>query len=312
MRISFLLFIAAVPLLGEAQLNKPRNEAKKGKKMAKEETPSSCLTGSTISTQEEMPPLVMELPRSVNLFGQPGTRHRIPVRVSNLGSQPTHMLLAHQEAFPVLSLDTSGTHVELVAGIQPTEVEAGAQSSATVHILITVPSYVPPSHRSKVTVIARPVVSNETEEDYHRRHAALSFYFTVVQPGRTLADNDLTPPSCSLLCMDQCRPGDCQGWTARVLVHDESTGLGWTKVVWPKEESLLVRREADWPFGTTQASVLSIQGTCCQEGVLLEQSDLAGHTVMCRIGEVATMGSSGNSISLLLFLCNVIFAFTYE
>ena len=84
MRISFLLFIAAVPLLGEAQLNKPRNEAKKGKKMAKEETPSSCLTGSTISTQEEMPPLVMELPRSVKLFGQPGTRHRSPLALSNL------------------------------------------------------------------------------------------------------------------------------------------------------------------------------------------------------------------------------------
>ena len=48
---------------------------------------------------------------------------RIPVRVTNLGSQPTHLLLSHQEAFPVLSLDTSGTHVELVAGIQPTEVE---------------------------------------------------------------------------------------------------------------------------------------------------------------------------------------------
>ena len=88
------------------------------------------------------------------------------------------------------------------------------------------------STRSKVTVIARPLVSNETEEDYHQRHAGLSFYFTVVkareskwetmmgivqvQPGRTLADNDLTPPSCGLLCMDQCRPGDCQGWTARV------------------------------------------------------------------------------------------------
>ena len=84
MRISFLLFIAAVPLLGEAQLNKPRNEAKKGKKMAKEEMPSSCLTGSTISTQEEMPPLVMELPRSVKLFGQPGTRHRSPLALSNL------------------------------------------------------------------------------------------------------------------------------------------------------------------------------------------------------------------------------------
>ena len=91
-------------------------------------------------------------------------------------------------------------------------------------------------HRSKVTVSARPLVSNQTEENHHRHHADLSFYFAVVklahkkrdkpgettmgivkvEPGRTLAHYDLTPPTCSVLCMDQCLPGDCQGWTARV------------------------------------------------------------------------------------------------
>ena len=85
--------------------------------------------------------------------------------------------------------------------------------------------------RSKVTVSARPLVSNETEEDFYPPHADLSFYFTVVKstesndgyrdfvqvdPGASLADYDPTPPTCSLLCMDKCRPGDCQGWTARV------------------------------------------------------------------------------------------------
>ena len=92
-------------------------------------------------------------------------------------------------------------------------------------------------HRSKVTVSARPLVSNQTEEKHQRHHADLSFYFAVVRsiqkankpretmmvivkvdPGGTLEDYDLTPPTCSLLCLDQCQPGDCQGWTARVRV----------------------------------------------------------------------------------------------
>ena len=58
------------------------------------------------------------------------------------------------------------------------------------------------------------------------------------------------------------------------------------------------------------------------------QSDLAGQTVMCRIGEVANMGSSGKllknlsfdshsnlgnkPIDLLLFLCNIVVAFAFE
>ena len=57
-----------------------------------------------------------------------------------------------------------------------------------------------------------------------------------------------------------------------------------------------------------------MQAPCCHEGVLLEQvllktlidfdnfnpaslqSDLAGQTVKCRIGEVPTMGSSGKKL----------------
>jgi len=54
------------------------------------------------------------------------------------------------------------------------------------------------------------------------------------------------------------------------------------------------------------------------EGVLSKfypsvQSDLAGKTVMCSIGEVASMGLSGNKpICLLLFFCNVIVALAFE
>ena len=146
MWVSFLLFIAAVPLLGEAQINKPKNEAKNRKKIRKNEAIPSCDTDSTSFTNERSP-LLMDLPKSAKLFGQPGTRHRSPlhwsslifflkiiglsifsdprvgVRVSNLGSLPSHLLFSHQEAFPAHNLDTSGTHVELVAGIQPAEVE---------------------------------------------------------------------------------------------------------------------------------------------------------------------------------------------
>jgi len=326
---------AAVPLLGEPQMNKQTKEAKATRqetKASREETKasrlekrdkireeesvsSSCPTGSTSFTHddEERSPLVMELPRTANLFGQPGSRHRIPVTLTNRGSASSHLMLSHQEAFPVHSLDSFATHVELVAGIQPPEVEAGGQSSVTVHVMITVSSYVPPLFRSKVTVSARPLVSNQTEEKHQRHHADLSFYFAVVDPGGTLEDYDLTPPTCSLLCLDQCQPGDCQGWTARVRLHDGSTGLGWTRLVWPQDQSLLLIREGDWPMGTNQPSTISIQAPCCQKGVLLEQNDLAGKTVMCRIGEVASMGSSGDKpICLLLFFCNVIIAFAFE
>jgi len=317
MQLSLLLLIAAVPLFGEAQMRKETNKEGRAtrqenrKKIRKEELVPSCQTDSTSSTNERSD-LLMELPNTAKLFGQPGTRHRIAVSVTNLGSVPIQLVLSHQEAFPLHPPDSVGTHVELVAGIQPEEVEVAARSSASVHVLITVSSYVPPLYRSKVTVSARGIISNQTEENLHRHHADISFYFTVVHPGASLADYDLTAPTCRLLCMDQCLPGNCQGWTARVRLQDKSTGLGRTKLVWPQEQNLVVRREPDWPFGTNQPSVLSIQAPCCQEGVLLEQSDLGGETVMCRIGKIATMGSSGKSISLLLLLCNLILTFARQ
>ena len=86
--------------------------------------------------------------------------------------------------------------------------------------------------RSKVTVSARPLLSNQTEDDHIPHHADISFYFTVVsamktqktltmlcpqvKPDTVLADYDLTPPTCSLVCMDNCTVGDCQGWSAKV------------------------------------------------------------------------------------------------
>ena len=42
--------------------------------------------------------------------------------VTNLGSVPIQLVLSHQEAFPLHPPDSVGTHVELVAGIQPEEV----------------------------------------------------------------------------------------------------------------------------------------------------------------------------------------------
>ena len=36
-----------------------------------------------------------------------------------------------------------------------------------------------------MTVSARPLVSNQTEENHHRHHADLSFYFAVVKSAHT-------------------------------------------------------------------------------------------------------------------------------
>ena len=168
MQLSCLLLMAAaaVPLLGEPQINKQTKEAKASRQETKasrlenrdkireeESLSSSCPTGSTsFAPDDERSPLLMEIPRTANLFGQPGSRHRsplvlsnlhfpntfssnqlvflsiisdrrIPVTLTNRGSASSHLMLSHQEAFPVHSLDSFATHVELVAGIQPAEVE---------------------------------------------------------------------------------------------------------------------------------------------------------------------------------------------
>ena len=83
---------------------------------------------------------------------------------------------------------------------------------------------------------------------------------------------------------------------SQVRLHDGSTGLGSSRLLWPRyrdQEGLVeVQREGGWPLGTNQASVLTIrvrteelayfylslnhqgiflQAACCQKGVLLEQ-----------------------------------------
>ena len=106
MQLSCLLLMAAaaVPLLGEPQINKQTNEAKATRQETKVtrqeakatrqenrntiregESLSSCPTGSTsFSHDDERSPLLLELPTTAKLFGQPGTRHRSPLNQSYL------------------------------------------------------------------------------------------------------------------------------------------------------------------------------------------------------------------------------------
>jgi len=319
----FLFLAAAVPVLGDAQINRQTDAAAKryrdrqgnrNKIIVEESVPSCPWSSGTFERSQ----LDMELSKGTELFGHPGGQYRIPVLISNRGSSPQHLTLSHQEAFPVQQdLHSSGTHVELVAGIQPSNVEVEVEFSTTVHVVVTVSDYVPPFHRSKVTVSARPLLSNQTEDDHIPHHADISFYFTVVKPDTVLADYDLTPPTCSLVCMDNCTVGDCQGWSAKVRLHDGSTGLGSSRLLWPRyrdqEDVVEVQREGGWPLGTNQASLLTIWAACCQKGVLLEQSDLAGHKVLCSFGEVVNKAAPGTSICLLLYLlCSVISATAYQ
>ena len=48
----------------------------------------------------------------------------------------------------------------------------------------------------------------------------------------------------------------------QVRLHDGSTGLGSSRLLWPRyrdqEDLVEVQREGDWPLGTNQASVLTI------------------------------------------------------
>ena len=142
--LPFLLLVAAaLPVLGEAQIKKQQNAGKKrGNKIRDQNPLPSCTNHSTSSTSYERSPLFLEIPQNAQLFGHPGTRHRfffkkkqwnensvpeycqrIPVLVTNQGSQASWLILSHQESFPVHPLDSVGTHVELVTGIQPAEVK---------------------------------------------------------------------------------------------------------------------------------------------------------------------------------------------
>ena len=44
----------------------------------------------------------------------------------------------------------------------------------------------------------------------------------------------------------------------QVRVHDASTGLGWTTLVFPKND-LDFKRDGGWPLGTNQPSIILIQ-----------------------------------------------------
>ena len=47
----------------------------------------------------------------------------------------------------------------------------------------------------------------------------------------------------------------------QVRLHDGSTGLGSSRLLWPRdqEDMVEVQREGGWPLGTNQASVLTIR-----------------------------------------------------
>ena len=49
----------------------------------------------------------------------------------------------------------------------------------------------------------------------------------------------------------------------QVRLHDGSTGLGSSRLLWPRDQDQVdvveVQREGGWPLGTNQASVLAIR-----------------------------------------------------
>ena len=122
-------------------------------------------------------------------------------------------------------------------------------------------------------------------------------------------------------------------------LHDGSTGLGSSRLLWPRdqdqEDLVEVQREGGWPLGTNQASVLTIWvsrnqliflvsessrrllaggllsqgrsiGTGHKQKPFMElcvhmslQSDLAGHKVLCSFGEVVSQAAPGNLLNRL-------------
>ena len=76
-------------------------------------------------------------------------------------------------------------------------------TSSEIFVNITVPHYVPPHLRSKVTVIATPLASDSLSVAKEE----ISFYFIVLGKEDSLEDIDGTPPHCILT--DNCWQESC-------------------------------------------------------------------------------------------------------
>ena len=85
-----------------------------------------------------------------------------------------------------------------------------ANESSQARVNLHISHYVPLLYRSKVTVIAKRIITNQTQTMVRRE---VSFYFTVVGMDNSLANYDAVPPTCAntKICLSEMCPDIGEG-----------------------------------------------------------------------------------------------------
>jgi len=272
---------------------------------------SSASSSSWLSSREEES-LTVSISPNTKLYGESGSKHSVPVLIRNDDEDPVSLLVSFTETFPVYNLNTFTTHVELVRDISARKVYLPSNETREVLVNFHISHYVPPRFRSKVTVIAKELFSNQGRAGNTRLRGEVSFFFTVVGQHEVLTNYDSVPPSC--LGMDRCPDyGECSQltgdscdlgtWTSQFLVQDGGAGLGWQIPVWPSQAELLEGIPYQVCLGTNEKQVVTVQSSCCYPGISLQVADLAGNLATCDLGEVPSQkGPRVGALSALFII----------
>jgi len=253
--------------------------------------------------------LQLYVPTTARLYGYPGSDVRVPVTITNYQDEQLLLMFSFQEAFPVYNLNTFTTHVELVRAVEPEQLMISVNESSKVFVNLHISNYVPLLYRSKVTVIAKRIITNITQTVIRRE---ASFHFTVVELGRSLAPYDVVSPACrggstchmSEVCTDvESDSCDLYTWVSTFEVFDAGSGLAYPKPVWPREASVI---KQGFVLGTTEPHQVRVMTSCCYPGVSIQTRDLSGNSLVCQVGEVqatATQWSSSFVLISFILLC---------
>lgn len=249
----------------------------------------------------------LTLDESANLYGLQSSVNRIPLNLSNDNNVEMTFTLSFQERFPTDNFDPKKPHVELVESVDPTEIMLSPNTSSEIFVNITVPHYVPPHLRSKVTVIATPLASDSLSVAKEE----ISFYFIVLGKEDSLEDIDGTPPHCILT--DNCWQESCHSaseetcddyyWDSVFSVSDDISGLLLSNILHPSEAAVI----QSWSVGgSVSQESLTVRTSCCQPSLALSLTDLAGNTNTCTAGPLRSTGSSTPATQMFVLVTTLL------
>ena len=261
-------------------------------------------TSSCDFEQQKSATVKVRLDPASELWTSPGTYRTVELHLSldqDLEDNSTRrVLISHFEKFP-----SRGRHATFVTSMRPNSLELSPWDSQKVSITIFAPDYIPNGSRVQISLVVQ-------ERPRHSRgHAASAgmnirdiilghrtFYFAVTNSPLGIIDPD--PPKCQskFLCStinEQClSQEDCElyEWSSEVLIQDGITGL--RGVV--SQEAIIT--DDDLIIGSVDNVTVQVSGSCCDQVVDLNITDVAGNWRICR----ASINASGKVACSFLVL----------